>query len=100
MDKCSNCFYEQKGKCHRYPPAGDTYTDNDNEIVTYFTFPDVSIDSWCGEFKLKCCTIEDCRHHCKDVYELSNCENTAACKTSYLIKNNFGTKKCKFKKTG
>lgn len=48
MTQCDRCkFYrsnlDRAGKCYRFPPVNSCHRD-------YADFPQVSPDSWCGEF--------------------------------------------------
>ncbi len=45
---CDNCRFYNKGNCQRFPPQ--VWAD---ETSLSQSFPQVSEDSWCGEYKRK-----------------------------------------------
>ncbi len=54
--KCNTCqWYESdRGLCRRYPPTvveGSNGDLNDITSSTYFYWPQVQPDEWCGEYK-------------------------------------------------
>lgn len=58
--KCKDCIYLIKGtnRCHRYPPVNDVHSDIHDKrlgkriVSSYWSFPLVDSDEWCGEFKV------------------------------------------------
>lgn len=44
--KCDNCFFHVKDRCHRHPPK-----IMDDGLIGRSVWPRVADDEWCGEWR-------------------------------------------------
>lgn len=50
-DTCDTCKYRVAGYCHRFPPSVSFVTDEAGYARKEQSYPSVSSDIWCGEYK-------------------------------------------------
>lgn len=50
---CGNCrfYFSEEHQCRRYPPQAWTDPQSEFSCSLGFSYPEVSKDEWCGEFK-------------------------------------------------